>query len=174
MLPPAYRSRKQDRSHAMNDTPAGAAGSNVPQQMTVNAQYMKDFSFESPSAPRIFGEQPNAEPRVEVNVNVTSQPLAENVYEVALRLKTESKIGDKTAFICDLTYACIATMPAMAEPQLRAALMVECPRLLFPFARAIIADAVREGGFPPLMLAPVDFAGMLRQNEAQARSAANA
>jgi preprotein translocase subunit SecB len=145
--------------------------------LAVNAQYVKDMSFESPFAPQIFAQQPpGVEPRVEINVNVQSQAVGENVFEVVLRLKTESRIGDKTGFICELAYAGIFTLPAkLPEPQLRMALMVECPRLLFPFARAIIADAVREGGFPPLLLLPIDFAEMLRQNElAQTKPAASA
>jgi preprotein translocase subunit SecB len=168
----------------MTDNQQNAANSGQGQQnamtLLVNAQYVKDLSFESPHAPQIFAEPPSTdpakEPRVDISVNVGSQQLADNVFEVVLRLKTESKTGERSTFICELAYAGVFTLGGkLPEPQLRQTLMVECPRLLFPFARAIIADAVREGGFPPLLLLPIDFAEMLRQNEmAQMRPAANA
>ena len=140
----------------------------------LNAQYLKDLSFESPNAPGIFAVPPTSEPRLEVAVNVQSQPLGPNqdqtgvMYEVTLRVRTQATFGEKTGFIVELSYAGVTTLPqAMAEPQRKHLLLVETPRLLFPFARAIVADAVRDGGFPPVLLSPIDFAGMVRESEAR-------
>ena len=134
--------------------------------ITVNAQYIKDFSFENPNAPRSLvnsGKPPN----VEVNINVEARPLSEDTYEVALKVSASAKTEELDAFIVELTYACIMTLSGFAEDQVQPVLMIEGPRLLFPFARQIIADATREGGFPPLLINPIDFAAMYQQNMMQ-------
>lgn len=131
--------------------------------ITVNAQYIKDFSFENPNAPRSLvnnGKPPN----VEVNINVEARPLADDTYEVALKVSASAKADDIAAFVVELSYACIMTLNGFAEEQIQPVLMIEGPRLLFPFARQIIADATREGGFPPLLINPIDFAAMYQQN----------
>ncbi|NBX74673.1 MAG: protein-export chaperone SecB [Alphaproteobacteria bacterium] len=137
------------------------------QPITVNAQYVKDLSFESPLVPHLFAEPPKAEPRVDVAVNVQSIPLNDQgVYEVTLRLKAENKVADRTVFICELAYAGVFTLPKLPEAQVKALLMVDCPALLFPFARSIVAATTQDGGFPPLLMAPINFSDMLKQNEA--------
>jgi preprotein translocase subunit SecB len=131
--------------------------------ITVNAQYIKDFSFENPSAPRSLvntGKPPN----VEVNINVEARPIADDSYEVALKVSASAKTDELTAFVVELSYACIMTLNGFSEDQIQPVLMIEGPRLLFPFARQIIADATREGGFPPLLINPIDFAAMYQQN----------
>ncbi|MFA4994753.1 MAG: protein-export chaperone SecB [Bdellovibrionales bacterium] len=122
----------------------------------MGAQYIKDFSFESPNAPHIFNEL-HTQPQMALDINVFTKGLAEGTFESVLKIKLESKIGDKTAFIAELSYAGIFTLPKMPEEQIKLFLLVEAPRLLFPFARAIIANAVREGGYPNIALQPIDF-----------------
>lgn len=151
----------------MADTPANSNGL-APAAVAINAQYVRDMSFENPSAPAIYIPQPDdPEPTLELLVNVQSRPLGENVHEVTLLLKASSKLGEKTGFIAELAYAGLFTVPTLPEQQLRNLLLIECPRQLFPFARAILSDMVRDGNFPPLLLAPIDFAGLYQQNMAQ-------
>ncbi|HEY1096925.1 MAG TPA: protein-export chaperone SecB [Alphaproteobacteria bacterium] len=134
--------------------------------ITVNAQYIKDFSFENPNAPRslMTGAKP---PNVEVNINVEARPLADDTYEVTLKVNAEAKTEEFSCFVVELAYACIITLQGFNEDQIQPVLMIEGPRLLFPFARQIIADATREGGFPPLLINPIDFAAMYQQNVVQ-------
>ncbi len=127
----------------------------------VNAQYIKDLSFEAPGAPQIFAALANNQPEVSVQINLDAQPMGSGLFEVTLHLTVEAKIKDKTAFILDLTYCGIFTVE-MPEEHVQPMLLIECPRLLFPFARAIIADAIREGGFPPILLQPIDFVALYR------------
>ena len=138
----------------------------------VNAQYIKDFSFEAPNAPMIFNELGNQAPDISVQVNLNGQPLQENIFEIALQLNVEAKLGDKVAFIVELTYAGVFTIH-VPEEHVQPVLLIECPRLLFPFARNIIADATRDGGFPPMLLQPIDFVQLFRQRMQQ-ESAGNA
>jgi preprotein translocase subunit SecB len=159
----------------MADTPAGtpAAGpTSTNLTFQVNMQYVKDLSFENPRAPQVFTTNDRA-PQVQVNVDVGARPLAENMYEITLVLNAEAKGAEQSVFVVELTYAGLFTVPALPQEQLRPLLLIECPRLLFPFARAIIADATRDGGFPPLMINPIDFAALYRrQAEAAATPAA--
>lgn len=127
----------------------------------VNAQYIKDLSFEVPGAPQIFAALAGSQPEVSVQINLDAQPLGNHLYEVTIHLTVESKLKDRTAFILDLTYCGIFTLE-LPEEHLQPMLLIECPRLLFPFARNIIADAVRDGGFPPVLLQPIDFVALYR------------
>jgi preprotein translocase subunit SecB len=147
----------------MNDSTAPQTGQ-FP--ITINAQYIKDFSFENPNAPRslMTGGTP---PNVEVNINVEARPLADDTYEVTLKVNAEAKTEEISCFVVELAYACIMTLQGFPEEQVQPVLMIEGPRLLFPFARQIIADATREGGFPPLLINPIDFAAMYQQNVMQ-------
>jgi preprotein translocase subunit SecB len=129
-------------------------------QIGVQMQYVKDFSFESPHAPQIFAPTQSA-PEIQMNVNVNARRMADNAtHEVVLALKLEAKIEGKTALIAELAYAGLFVLPALPEEQMRLLLLVECPRLLFPFARAILSNAVREGGFPNIFINPIDFAAL--------------
>jgi preprotein translocase subunit SecB len=125
-------------------------------QIGLGAQYIKDFSFESPNAPQIFAHL-QTQPQMAMDVNVLSRGLGEGNFESVLKLKLESKLGDKTAFIAELSYAGLFALPELPEEQTKLFLLVEAPRLLFPFARAIIANAIREGGFPNVSIQPIDF-----------------
>lgn len=157
---------------AENDTPNaenGAEQKNDP-PLTVNAQYIKDLSFEAPTTPGIFGILAEKNPDISINVDVNAQPLNNNIFEVVLVMKAECKAEDKTAFILELVYGGVFTLNVPEEHQ-SAMLLIECPRLLFPYARNIISDVTRDGGFPPLMLGPVDFVAMY-QNQLQEQMAA--
>ncbi len=153
----------------MSDTPL----STEPQPMQamsmplqINAQYIKDFSFENPRAPASLRPQ-TSQPRIDVNVDVQASKVSkdEELFEVVLKITATAKVEEDPLFLADLTYAGLFRLQAMDEDSLHAVLLVECPRLLFPFARAIVADSTRDGGFPPLLIQPVDFASMYRQSK---------
>ncbi|MBM3565890.1 MAG: protein-export chaperone SecB, partial [Alphaproteobacteria bacterium] len=141
----------------------GASPQATPVQITmnINHQYIKDLSFEVPNGAKTFEVMQNSKPDISINLDaqVTMINEAANLYEVALRIKAECKIGETTGFIAELTYAGIFTVGAPKE-HLHPILMIECPRMIFPFARNVLADVTRDGGFPPIMLGPVDFAGL--------------
>ena len=137
-----------------------------PTQIGIGAQYIKDLSFECPNAPHIFTPSQSA-PSLDVGINVQSRGVGDHTYEVALMMKMESKIETKTAYIIELSYAGIFVLPPMAEEAMKVFLMVEAPRLLFPFARAIIAGTVRDGGFQPVVMTPIDFMAMYNANKGQ-------
>ncbi|MEC7397064.1 MAG: protein-export chaperone SecB [Pseudomonadota bacterium] len=144
---------------------ATEAAENGPQSSSIqiNAQYIKDLSFESPRAPMVLQEQ--AQPAIEVSVVVKAHRLAEKSFEVVLSASADAKTDSGQVFLVELTYAGVFTLDGVNEQQVAPILLVECPRLLFPFARAIIADATRDGGFPPLMIQPVDFARLFAENQ---------
>jgi preprotein translocase subunit SecB len=144
---------------------ATEAAENGPQSpwIQINAQYIKDLSFESPRAPMVLQEQ--AQPAIEVSVDVKAHRLAEKSFEVVLSASADAKTDSGQVFLVELTYAGVFTLDGVNEQQVAPILLVECPRLLFPFARAIIADATRDGGFPPLMIQPVDFARLFAENQ---------
>ena len=127
--------------------------------LVINAQYTKDLSFEAPTAPGIFSIIQQNTPEIKINVNVNAQPMQDKVFEVELHVKAECKAGETVAFIMELIYGGLFTINVPDE-NLRPVLLIECPRLMFPFARNILADCSRDGGFPPLMLGPVDFVRM--------------
>lgn len=131
--------------------------------LVINMQYVKDFSFENPNAPQSLVA---GQPQVELQVNVGARGLAENVFEVTLSLTATAKHDEQTAFITELVYAGVFTLTGVPEEHVHPMLMIECPRLLFPFARNIMADATREGGFPPLFLQPLDFIDLYRRQVA--------
>lgn len=130
----------------------------------VGAQYIKDFSFESPHAPHIFAPT-QAQPRMNMNVNIHTRSLGERNFEVVLALKIETSLEGKTAFIAELAYGGVFVLPALTEDQIKILLLVECPRILFPFARQILMGAVRDGGFPHVMIAPIDFGALYLANK---------
>jgi preprotein translocase subunit SecB len=144
----------------------------APMAVSINAQYIRDMSFENPNAPGIYLPQAaEDEPMLELLVNVQSRVMGDHLHEVILTMKATSKAGEKIGFIAELAYAGLFTVPALPEQQLRNLLLIECPRQLFPFARAVLSDMVRDGNFPPLLLAPIDFAGLYQQNAAQQNKA---
>jgi len=155
-----------------NGSVPGGAGAAQPeqqvqgQQLIVNAQYIKDLSFENPRAPNSLRPQ-TTQPQVEINVDVRAQNLGQDTFEVVLTIKSSAKIQDEALFLVELAYAGVITARNVPQEFLSAVVLVETPRLLFPFARNIIADTTRDGGFPPLMINPIDFAELLRRNSAE-------
>lgn len=133
------------------------------QQLIINAQYIKDLSFENPRAPQSLRQQATP-PAVDINVNVGAQGLGPENYEVVLTINASAKSGDDALFIIELSYGAIITVRNVPQEMLNAVVLVETPRLMFPFARNIVAETTRDGGFPPLMINPIDFAELLRRN----------
>ena len=148
----------------MSSTNGGPeAAANTAPQLMVLAQYTKDLSFENPNAPASLGPQPTS-PQINIQINVGANNLAENEYEVTLSVEGKAENAGKVMFSFELIYAGVFRIVNVPKENLHPLVMIECPRLLFPFAREIIATSVRDGGFPPLMLDPVDFVGLYRQN----------
>lgn len=131
-------------------------GLDEPTTMQINTQYIKDFSFENPNSPGSL--QPKSEPAVEVNVDVQAIPLSDHVYEVSLTTSITGRDETQTLFIIELVYAGIFTFQGESDDNIEPALLIDCPQLLFPFARSIISGVTQNGGFPPLLLQPVNFA----------------
>jgi preprotein translocase subunit SecB len=150
------------RGNGEAGTPLPTADPIQSQQLIINAQYIKDLSFENPRAPQSL-IQPTAQPEVAINVDVKARNLGPEVFEVVLTVNITARAQNEPVFIVELAYAAVVTVKNTPESMLPALILVETPRLIFPFARAIIADATRDGGFPPLMINPIDFAELLRR-----------
>jgi preprotein translocase subunit SecB len=137
----------------------------VAPQLSVLAQYIKDFSFENPNAPQsLMGGQ---QPQINIQVNVGANALSETDIEVSLKLDGKAEHSGNTLFAFELDFAGVFRIQNVPQESLNAVVLIECPRLLFPFAREIVATAVRNGGFPPLMLDPIDFVALYRQKMEQ-------
>ena len=164
---------------------AGApAGAQAP--LVVNIQYVKDLSFEVPGAPAIFS-QLKAQPQVNINLDVGARRLeeAQHVYEVSLVIRAEAHEGTAPVngngaaqsdpgaplFVAELTYAGVFTLNGLPDNAVEPVLLVECPRILFPFARNILSDVTRDGGFPPVLLQPIDFVALWQARRAQVQGA---
>jgi len=146
---------------------AAPAGSEAQQpSMRVLAQYLKDLSFENPNAPQSLAGQ-TQQPKIDIAVNVNAKTLAPTDYEVEIQLEVKATGADSTVFQAEMLYAGIFRLEGIPQEMLHPIVLIECPRMLFPFARQILADATRNGGFPPLMLDPIDFAAMYQQRIAQ-------
>jgi len=144
-------------------------GGEVP--LIIRAQYIKDLSFENPGAPQIFANV-DQEPDVDINVNVDANKLNNGDFEVVLTLKADAKAKGAQIFLAELAYAGVFAIGAgVPEEHHGPILLIECPRLLFPFARNILADATRDGGFPPLMLQPIDFMQIFQEQHGGAQPA---
>ncbi len=141
--------------------------------MNVLAQYIKDFSFENPNSPQSLQQREDA-PALNIQVNVKANPLTQTEFEVMLILQAKAGEGKDVMFNVEVTYAGIFRIHNVPEEHMHAFVLIECPRLLFPFARQIIAEATRNGGFPPLMIDPIDFATLYRTNQPQNQAAGKA
>lgn len=150
--------------------------------LVVNIQYVKDLSFEVPGAPQIY-TQLRAQPQVNINLDVQARRIQEgqHAYEVALVIRAEAHeaqqgtpngqaavVPPNVVFVAELNYAGVFTLTGLPDNQIEPVLLVECPRLLFPFARSLLADVTREGGFPPVLLQPIDFVALWQARRAQA------
>ena len=155
------------------DAPAEGAqtGNGQVPKLGVLTQYIKDLSFESPGAPQSLQAREQA-PAININVNVNANPLSETEYDVNLALNAKAESGKDVLFNIELLYGGVFHIEGFPQEHMLPLLFIECPRLLFPFARQIIADASRNGGFPPLMLDPIDFAQMFQQKMAEEQAKA--
>ncbi len=152
------------------------AGNGAAPSLNILAQYLKDLSFESPGAPLSLRPREKA-PNININVNVNANPLSETDFDVVLALDAKATDGKDVLFHCELTYGGVFRLEHFPQEHVLPLLFIECPRLIFPFARQIVTEATRNGGFPPLMIDPIDFAGMFQQRlaeeQAKAKVAAN-
>ena len=159
--------------------PGGAEGAQQSAQqqqdqrgITIHTQYVKDLSFENPNAPRIYVNMQES-PSAQVSIDVQGTRLQENTYEVVLNAEVKATLQEHTAFVIELKYGGLVTLSGeITEQQRETLLLIEVPRYLFPFARNVISDATREGGFPPLLINPVDFTRLYRDQKARQTDAA--
>lgn len=169
----------EDQGNSGADQQAAGVGGqqggdpNAP-QAAVMAQYVKDLSFENPRAAQTLQQfsQGQVQPKIEVNINVGANRLGEEAYEVDLKITASSKVEDDTAFAVELVYAGLFGIRNMPDNMLQPFLLVQAPHILFPFARRIVADTVRDGGFSPLMLEPIDFAQLYQRQQQQTQAQA--
>lgn len=154
--------------HILSDKTQPAADADQSKQTTAettqrrriisHSQHIKDLSFENPGAGEQFTN--GNPPKIDIAVNVKGRSLANNQQEAELSITAKAALNDKPVFVVELTYSGRFSITGLPAEQIEPALLIECPRLLFPFARRIIADCCRDGGYPPLMLEPIDFAQM--------------
>jgi preprotein translocase subunit SecB len=172
----------------MSETTPAPQPADQPQTppLVVNIQYVKDLSFEVPGAPQVFS-QLRAQPQVNINLDVQARRVHEgqNVFEVSIMIRAEaheaapqtnghSAAVPPTVFVAELTYAGVFTLSGLPDNALEPVLLVECPRILFPFARNILSDVTRDGGFPPVLLQPIDFVALWQSRRAQAQQGTTA
>ena len=166
----------------MSESAAPAAAEGPVPPLVVNVQYIKDLSYEVPSAPEVYATL-RAQPAVQINLDVQARALqdGQNVYEVVLAVKAEAReattnggLEGRVVFIAELQFGGVFTLNNVPADAVEPLLLIECPRLLFPFARNILADVTRDGGFPPVMLQPIDFVGLWQARRAQSAQQAAA
>ncbi len=168
-------------------TPPQPAGQAQTPPWVVNIQYVKDLSFEVPGAPQVFS-QLRAQPQVNINLDVQARRVQEgqSVFEVSIVIRAEAHAAatqgngqaaaavPPTLFVAELTYAGVFTLSGLPDNAIEPVLLVECPRILFPFARNILSDVTRDGGFPPVLLQPIDFVALWQARRAQAQGGTTA
>jgi preprotein translocase subunit SecB len=143
-----------------------ANGSDTQPQVGVLSQYVKDMSFENPNAPGIY--QVQGQPKLDVQFNIGATTVGEGVHEVVLKIEARADVEGQALYLIELSYAGLFGLRNIPDEHLQPFLLAEAPRILFPFARRVLADAVRDGGFPPLMLEPIDFGALYMQQAAAA------
>ena len=136
--------------------------------LAINGQYIKDFSFEAPNTPEVFNLLQTEMPNIQVDIDVQGEGKGDNLFEVVLKVRAEANVKNEGVYICELSYAGLFSINVPQE-HLGPVLMIECPLILFPFLRRVIADVTGDGGFAPLMLSPVDFAALYQQRVKQAQ-----
>jgi preprotein translocase subunit SecB len=150
--------RDDETPQAQDETAAGGdEAETAPSELVMTAQFLKDLSFENPNAPQVLARI-RERPDMNVSVDVMARPLGQNAYEVALSINAKATFGDAVGFIAELHYGGVCVAPELPDEDLERMLLIDGPTLLFPYARAILSDATREGGFPPLYLTPINFA----------------
>jgi preprotein translocase subunit SecB len=152
---------------------AQPAAPQITPQLNVLGQYIRDFSFENPNAPQSLLPV-EEQPAINIQINVNAKPMSETEFDVTLKIEGEARTKDLLLFKFDLDYGGIFKISGVPEEHLHPIVLIECPRLLFPFARQIVAEATRQGGFPPLFLDPVDFAALYQSRLAEMQTTGNA
>jgi preprotein translocase subunit SecB len=135
-------------------------------QVRIIGQYIKDLSFENPNVRKLL-EGPGDKPALRVEVNVNATKIGDKVFESAIDFKAEAQSKSGVIYDLELTYAGMFEVQNLPDQALEPFLLINCPLLLFPFLRRLVADLTREGGFPPLLLDPIDFAGLFMQKKQQ-------
>jgi preprotein translocase subunit SecB len=154
------------------DAAAQQQGEQQGPRLAILTQYVKDLSFENPRAP--YGLSGQARPEIQISVDVQVGQLAPEQYEVVLQLDIKAEAEGNSVFLVELTYGGLFHLANIAQEHLQPLLLIECPRLLFPFARRVVADCTRDGGFPPLMVDPIDFVALYRRRVQQQGEVAQA
>lgn len=149
----------------LNDPAAGANGADNQPAAGLITQYVKDLSVENPNAPDVY--QWTDQPNIDVQFNIGADQVNQEVHEVTLKVKIEAKAEKGSAYLVELDYCGLVGVRNLPDDQTHAFLFAEAPRLLFPFARRVVSDAVRDAGFPPLMMDPIDFNGLYLQQLAR-------
>ncbi len=157
---------KKDNSSIEDNKTVNQEQTQILPPLAILSQFIKDLSFEAPELPRALLGLKEA-PSLDINVDIKANHLQENHFEVILKIKVEAKSSEpKTLFVCELAYGALVQV-AVPKEHLEAMLLIEVPRLLFPFARQIIADLSKESGLPPVILSPIDFLALYRARVAQ-------
>lgn len=143
-----------------------ANGADTQPQVGVLSQYVKDLSFENPNAPGIY--QVQGQPKLDVQFNIGATTVGEGVHEVVLKIEARADVEGQALYLIELSYAGLFGLRNIPDEHLQPFLLAEAPRIIFPFARRVLAEAVRDGGFPPLMLEPIDFGALYMQQAAAA------
>lgn len=145
------------------NTPTPQQPQQLQQPITIQAQYVKDLSFENPSAPGALSGQ-NQAPQININLDLDGKQLGERQFEVLLKINAQATANEETMFLAELTYGGVCQVAdQVPQEQVGAIAMIEGARQLFPFARAVLATATRDGGFPPLLMNPVNFIAFYQQ-----------
>lgn len=137
--------------------------------LVVNGQYVKDLSFEAPNIPQVFQALQGGQPEIKVDIDVQAEPKAQQVFEVLLKVRAEARAKEQLVYLLEVEYGGLFTV-TVPEQQLGPVLLIDCPLILFPFIRRIVADLTSDGGFAPLMLSPIDFAQLYRQRMQQVQA----
>ncbi len=140
------------------------AGSERQPNLQIMGQYVKDLSFENPGAPTGFSGSPN----MDMGVDLKARPVGPDHYEVVFHLRVKASNEERTFFMLELAYASLVRLTNVPEEAVQQLLLIQVPHLMFPFARRVVADVVRDGGMPPLVIEPIDFASLYQQRMAQA------
>ncbi len=167
-------SAKKDSKQPENNTQPQANGQGeTPPSIAISGQYVKDLSFENPNAPMSLAQQKEP-PKIEVSLNIEAKGLKDDMYEVALQTTAKATSEGNVLFVAELSYAGLFILTNIPDEQKELALLIHCPTILFPFARRVLADATRDGGFQPLMLEPIDFGALYQQRKIQEAANSNA
>lgn len=155
--------KNSDSINSLNETDASKEFS---PKINIDAQYIKDLSFENPIGPS-FQTNLDQEPEINIDINTGGRPLKDGSFELTLQFRVEATLDTSTVFLLELTYGAVIRITGVPEETKNTVLLIEGSRLIFPFARNIIADTTRDGGFPPLFLQPIDFMELYQNQHLQ-------